>query len=193
MARVASSKPFQQPGTRSPGSASTLADNTESLLRTLDNRGPIGVEIEHGADPFHDEEERHDKKIVAALDTEYQAAVKNNDAPTRDRILGDEFALVTGSGKMYTKADLIAEARRGRARYDRRDDADETVRVWGDAAVITARLTEKGTDDGKRFKYGAWFSDTYVRTASGWRYAFAQSSLPLPKGPRETNNCIALP
>jgi len=26
MARVASSKPFQQPGTRSPGSASTLAD-----------------------------------------------------------------------------------------------------------------------------------------------------------------------
>jgi hypothetical protein len=40
-------------------------------------------------------------------------------------------------------------------------------------------------------KYEAWFSDTYVRTASGWRYAFAPSSLPLPKGPRETNNCIA--
>ena len=30
-----------------------------------------------------------DVKIVAALDTEYQAAVKNNDAATMDRILSD--------------------------------------------------------------------------------------------------------
>jgi ketosteroid isomerase-like protein len=125
-----------------------------------------------------------DKKIVGALDTEYQAAVKNNDAPTMDRILADEFALVTGSGKIYTKADLLAEARSGRMHYERQDDTDQTVRVWGDTAVVTARLTEKGTDDGKRFEYEVWFSDTYVRTASGWRYAFAQSSLPLPPGSR---------
>ena len=25
-----------------------------------------------------------------------------------------------------------------------------------------------------------WFSDTYVRTAQGWRYAFGQASLALP-------------
>jgi len=62
--------------------------------------------------------------------------------------------------------------------------------VWARAPLITARLTEKGTDDGKRFEYEAWFRDTYLRTASGWRYALASSSLPLPKRPRETNNCI---
>ena len=66
-----------------------------------------------------------DKKIVAALDTEYQAAVKNNDAPTMDRVLADEFVLVTGSGKIYTKADLLAEARSGRVHYERQDDADQ--------------------------------------------------------------------
>lgn len=26
-----------------------------------------------------------------------------------------------------------------------------------------------------------WFSDTYIRTPAGWRYAFGQSSIPLPK------------
>ncbi len=39
-----------------------------------------------------------DEKAVAALDTEYQAAVKNNDVPTMDRILADDFVLVTGLG-----------------------------------------------------------------------------------------------
>ena len=54
---------------------------------------------------------RDDAKTVAALDTEYQAAVKNNDAATMDRILADDFVVVTGSGKIYTKADLLQMAR----------------------------------------------------------------------------------
>ncbi len=39
-----------------------------------------------------------DRKTVAALDTEYQAAVKKNDASTMERLLADDFTLVTGSG-----------------------------------------------------------------------------------------------
>jgi ketosteroid isomerase-like protein len=122
-----------------------------------------------------------DQKAVAALDTQYQAAVKANDAVTMDRILADDYVLVTGSGKQYTKADLLTEARNGRIRYEHQEDTEQTVRVWGDTAVVTAKLWEKGSDEGKPFDYTGWFSDTYVRTPTGWRYAFGQSSLPLPK------------
>lgn len=117
-----------------------------------------------------------DRKVLAALDTEYQAAVKKNDAATMDRILADDFVLVTASGKTYTKADLLNDARGGRTVYEHQEDTMQTVRVWGDTAVITAKLWEKGTDDGKPFDYLLWFSDTYVRTPSGWRYVFAQSA-----------------
>ena len=123
-----------------------------------------------------------DRRIVTGLDARYQVAVKENDAAAMDRILADDFALVTGSGKLYSKADLLAEAHSGRLHYERQDDSNQTVRIWGDTAVITARLSEKGTDDGKPFEYQVWFSDTYVRTPSGWRYVFGQASLPLPKG-----------
>jgi ketosteroid isomerase-like protein len=112
---------------------------------------------------------------------EYQAAVKKNDATTMDRLLADDFVLVTGSGKVYTKADLLQEARSGRVIYERQEDAPQKVRVWGDTAVITAKLREKGTENGKPFDYTLWFTDTYVRTATGWCYVFGQSSLPLPK------------
>ena len=122
-----------------------------------------------------------DAKAVAALDTEYQAAVKNNDAATMDRILADDFVLVTGRGKVYNKADLLKSARDKDAVYEHQEDTEQTVRVWGDTAVITALLWVKGTQDGKPFDYKLWFSDTYVRTPGGWRYAFGQASLPLPK------------
>ena len=121
-----------------------------------------------------------DKKTVAALDTQYQAAVKENDAATMDRLLADDFVLVTGSGKTYTKADLLEEARSEQIHYEHQEDTDQTVRIWGDTAVITAKLREKGTNQGKFFDKTVWFSDTYVRTRTGWRYVFGQSSLPLP-------------
>jgi ketosteroid isomerase-like protein len=51
--------------------------------------------------------------------------------------------------------------------------------VWGDTAVVTAKLRVKGTRDGKAFDRTLWFSDTYVRTGSGWRYVFGQASIAL--------------
>lgn len=122
-----------------------------------------------------------DQQAVAALDTQYQAAVSKNDAAAMDRVLADDFVLVTGKGKLFTKADLLKEARSGRIVYERQDDSSQTVRVWGDTAVVTALLWAKGSESGKPFEYKLWFSDTYVRTPSGWRYVFGQASLPLPQ------------
>jgi len=124
-----------------------------------------------------------DQKAVVALDTEYQLAVKKNDAATMARILADDFVLVTGLGKTYTKADLLDEARSRRVVYERQEDSDQKVRVWGDTAVVTALLWAKGTESGKAFDYKLWFSDTYVRTPGGWRYVFAQASTRLPNAP----------
>ena len=121
-----------------------------------------------------------DAKTVATLETQYQAAVKNNDAATMDRILADDFVVVLGSGKTYTKADLLSLARTRRVLYEHQESSDQSVRVWGDTAVVTAKLWLKGLDEGKPLDYHVWFSDTYVRTPSGWRYVHGQASLPLP-------------
>jgi ketosteroid isomerase-like protein len=122
-----------------------------------------------------------DEKAVAALDTEYQAAVKNNDVATMDRILADDFVLVTGLGKTYSKRDLLEEARSKRMQYERQEDSQQKVRVWGDTAVVTAFLWAKGTQDGKPFDYKLWFSDVYLKTEKGWRYVFAQASTRIPE------------
>jgi ketosteroid isomerase-like protein len=130
-----------------------------------------------------------DAKTVAALDTKYQVAVKANDAATMDQILADDFVLVTGRGGVFSKADLLDSARKKEVAYERQDEEPGTqkVRVWGNTAVVTALLWIKSVQKGKPADYKLWFSDTYVRTPTGWRYVFGQASLPLPKAQAPAN------
>ena len=78
-----------------------------------------------------------------------------------------------------------AAARNPQRTYEKQVEMPDTqkVRMFGkDTAVVTALLWLKGRNsgDGKDFDYKLWFSDTYVRTKDGWRYAFGQASLRLP-------------
>jgi uncharacterized protein DUF4440 len=52
-----------------------------------------------------------DAGVVGALDIQYQAAVKAHDVATRNRILAEDSILVTGRGRVFTKADLLQSAR----------------------------------------------------------------------------------
>lgn len=128
--------------------------------------------------------------IVANLDREFQAAVKVNDAPTMERILGHDMTLVLGSGATSTRAELIQEARDKSYIYERQeeDPGTQTVRVWADTAVVTARLWVKGATGGRHFDRHLWFSDVYIRTAEGWRYVFGQASLHLAEDARENTD-----
>ena len=123
-----------------------------------------------------------DRRAVAALDTEFQAAVKHNDAATIDRIQHPDMVLVLGDGSVLTKADHVQAARDRTVVYEIQDEepGSQVVRIHGDTAVVTALLRLKGTHQGTPFDRRVWFSDTYVRTPEGWKYFFGQASLRLP-------------
>ena len=134
---------------------------------------------------FAHEQRNFDADAVAALDTEYQDAVEKNDWRTMDRILHPDFTLVLGNGQTYSRAELIESARQATHIFERQVEMPGTqkVRLFGrDTATVTALLWLKGkkASDGTEFEYKLWFSDTYVRTPDGWRYAFGQASLRLP-------------
>lgn len=123
-----------------------------------------------------------DRRAVATLDTEFQAAVKRHDVATIDRIQHPDMVLVLGDGRVFTKEDHLQAAREKKIQYEIQDEEPGTqaVRVLGDTAVVTALLRLKGTDEGVPFDRRVWFSDTYVRTPQGWKYFFGQASLKLP-------------
>lgn len=121
-----------------------------------------------------------DRRAVAALDIAYQMAVKHNDFATMDRILHEDFVLMLGDGRAISREALFASERQTTYQQQDEEPGSQTVRLYGDTAIVTAKLWLKGVNAHGPFDRTLWFSDTYVRTDSGWRYAFAQASLPLP-------------
>jgi len=125
-----------------------------------------------------------DAAAVAALDTEYQAAVERNDWQTMDRILHPDFVLMLGNGKSVSRSELIASARNKDVVYEKQveDPGTQKVRLYGkDTATVTARLWLRYTGaDQAVHDYKVWFTDTYVLTPDGWQYAFGMASLHLP-------------
>jgi ketosteroid isomerase-like protein len=126
------------------------------------------------ADPAWDAAE------VKTLDTRFQAATKANDVAAIDAALPEDYILITGSGRVVTKADLVRDARERTTIYELQDPSQQTVRLWGDTAVITALLRIKGVRDGTPIDFSVWYSDTYVRTPKGWRYVLGQAGQAIP-------------
>ena len=123
-----------------------------------------------------------DRDAVAQIDRSFQEAVKRNDADTMKKIMHPDFLLVLGDGRRFSREHLLDDARRGRVTYELQDEEpnSQSVLVWGDTAIVTAKLLLKGRKEGQPFERALWFSDTYVRTDRGWKYLFGQASLPLP-------------
>src|SRR5262245_40516976 len=63
-----------------------------------------------------------DRRAVAALDTEFQAAVKRNDADAMGRILHEEMILVLGDGKTHTRKEILESAREQAIKYEVQDE-----------------------------------------------------------------------
>ena len=120
-----------------------------------------------------------DGRIVGRLDVEFQAAVKANDVSTIDRILHPDMILILGNGTVVTRAQLLQEASERQITYQQQDEipGTQTVRRYGDTAVVTALLWVKAVRNGTLIDKRVWFSDVYLRTPAGWRYAFGQASL----------------
>lgn len=125
-----------------------------------------------------------DIRAIAALDTAYQAAVERNDAEAMAAILHPDMILILGDGSVHTRDDLLNAARTRRTVYTHQveDAGTQRVRLYGaDTAIVTARLHIEAVRLGRPIDFRLWFSDTYVRTPHGWRYAFGQASAPLPR------------
>ena len=67
-----------------------------------------------------------DRAAVAALDTEYQAAVERNDAEGMARILHPEMILVVGRGAVFAREDLLQAARDESFVYERQAEEERS-------------------------------------------------------------------
>jgi ketosteroid isomerase-like protein len=83
---------------------------------------------------------------IRELEGQINAAVVSGDLHVFERLLADDFTHTNQSGIFRTKAQWLANHKPGQSPYIAYDVDDLKIRVYGDAAAVTARTTPKGRD-----------------------------------------------
>jgi ketosteroid isomerase-like protein len=86
-----------------------------------------------------------------------------------DRILADDYIETDPDGDMATKAEELALVRSTETTITAVMADDFMVRVYGDAAVVTFRLTFKKPVDGKEMTGQERFTDTWIKRDGRWQ------------------------
>jgi ketosteroid isomerase-like protein len=121
---------------------------------------------------------------VERLERELVAAIAQKDLATYDRIVADDYVVFDSSGKQLTKAEIVASYRTGTRGYTNLEIYDVVARVFGDAAIVTAKTKgfrhEEGRDVPNRVRY----IRVFARRAGRWQ-AVTQMSAPQENPPEE--------
>jgi ketosteroid isomerase-like protein len=138
----------------------------------------IPVPVHAAAVPLlhHDD---HLRKEIENLETQWRAALMQNDVATINRLLADDYLGINPNGTLETKADALALRRSGMMKISSMDPINMKVRVYGDTAVVTSRVTVAG-HDGERDISGTYhYTRVYSRRSGEWKVvSFEASRIP---------------
>jgi len=103
------------------------------------------------------------------LENESNNAWAKHDMEAYARLLADDYLCTGPDGDVITKAQDLAELESDEKIYTSIMADDFKVRVYGDAAVVSFRLTSKSHYKGKEYSGQERFTDTWVRRDGRWQ------------------------
>jgi ketosteroid isomerase-like protein len=110
------------------------------------------------------------------LERDLNRAVAQRDTRRVSDLLADDWILVTASGKVKTKAELIAELGQPDLEFQDNESRDVLVRIWGDTAVLTGVLHQRYRMGGQEHDLTMRYSDTWTRVGDAWRQVSGHAS-----------------
>jgi ketosteroid isomerase-like protein len=113
---------------------------------------------------------------LRSLERELNQAIAQRDAARVNDLLSDDWLLVTGSGRVKTKREVLAEITRPDIEFQDNETRDVMVRIWGDTAVLTGTLHQRYKQNGKQQDVTLRYTDTWTRSGDSWRQVSGHAS-----------------
>jgi ketosteroid isomerase-like protein len=124
------------------------------------------------------------------LERELLEAYAKRDVAAIERIEADDLVIVYPDGTLLTRADEIASLKKPASAggLPALSIQESKVRVYGDTAVITGVLVQKGThadgpDKGKAYESRERYTDVYVKREGRWQVVSSHLTTIRPKQP----------
>lgn len=121
------------------------------------------------------------ERELLSLNVRYDAAIVANDVAALDGIFADDFVYTSPEGELRTKAQQLEMVRAGLLKLELGKSNDVSVRVYGNAAVMTGLFIAKGKFRTEPLDIRERYTATWVRQKGRWRLAAEQGVFIRPR------------
>ena len=104
-----------------------------------------------------------------------EAQVQGNRAEL-ERLIADDYTLVSGAGEVQDKARLIADYTTPGYKIEPFKVLEPVEKVWNDGAALGGLVHLKGVSEGKPFAVSLRFIDVWARRNGRWQVVYAHVS-----------------
>ncbi len=115
-------------------------------------------------------------ECVREAEKQWNQARLQNDVEALDRLLSEDCVFMHADGKLETKAHYIADVKSNDRKYEYINEDEISVRVYGDAAVLTGRIRSKGHLREQPLGGDLRFTRVYVKRQGRWQMVASHSS-----------------
>jgi uncharacterized protein (TIGR02246 family) len=118
---------------------------------------------------------------IRRLDREISVATWAGDAVWFEENLLDEYVFITTAGTTRSKREVILDLATPGLKIEPYEPADVQVRMYGDAAVVTGRVSQRFTLGGVSYTSNIRYTNIYVKRKNRWLLASGHASPITPR------------
>ncbi len=111
------------------------------------------------------------EQMLMQIEQELADAIIKGDATIFERTMTDNFIFTAPDGSTQNKTQFLADLKSGALKIESTKNEEMKVQVYGDAAVVTYRSTDKGkykeTDISGQYRW----TDFFVKRSGRWQLA----------------------
>ena len=108
------------------------------------------------------------------MEDDWQKATRAKDTAALKRIIAEDWAATNEMGKILNREEYLSQTTANTDVIQSNENTDMLVRVFGDTAVVTGGLTEKGTRNGTAYTDIYKWTDVFVKRGGHWQAVASQ-------------------
>ena len=106
---------------------------------------------------------------ILRLEKEFSQAIVKNDAEAVGRFLADDWIIIDPDGGIIDRARFLGVIKSGALTHEMMESDDARVRIYGNAAVVTALTATKGKFNGQVFNTQERATDVFMKQNGRWQ------------------------
>ena len=118
-----------------------------------------------------------DEIQIKQLERAWNQAEMKQEVGAVDNLLADSLVYTDYDGSFMNKKEYMKWVVAPDQKADHLYDEGLSVRVYGNAAVVTGIYRESGTNKGKQYVIRARYTDTWIKQNGVWQCVASQSTL----------------